>query len=239
MFRAFTGEFPYGNLDAVEPAAPHPADAACPTCVRICRPGCRRARPRHRASIRPTGFATCSNSRWRWRPDRRARRHELPRPLTLYRTRAGPVLAGRGRAPCARACAVAVAALRSTRAGIDACSGSSALSLALIVLPPLPAQAEDYPSRPIRILVPYAPGGISDIAARIVGGKLTEAWGQQVIVENRPGGNGFIAVTDAARIGAGRLYAGHGDDGRRRDQSGVVQGRALRRRSRSCADHAR
>ncbi len=59
--------------------------------------------------------------------------------------------------------------------------------------------AQDYPVRSIRILSPYAPGGISDIAARIVAGKLTEAWGQQVIVENRPGGNGFIAVTDAAR----------------------------------------
>ena len=61
------------------------------------------------------------------------------------------------------------------------------------------ALAQDYPARSIRILSPYAPGGISDIAARIVAGKLTEAWGQQVIVENRPGGNGFIAVTDAAR----------------------------------------
>ena len=61
---------------------------------------------------------------------------------------------------------------------------------------------QDYPTRPIRILSPYSPGGISDIAARIVGGKLTEAWGQQVIVENRPGGNGFIAVTDAARAAA-------------------------------------
>ena len=60
-------------------------------------------------------------------------------------------------------------------------------------------QAEDYPTRPIRILVPYAPGGISDIAARLVGAKLTDAFGQQVIVENRPGGNGFIAVADAAK----------------------------------------
>jgi len=71
--------------------------------------------------------------------------------------------------------------------------------LGLLVLAVAPVRAQDYPSRPIRILVPFSPGGIADIAARIVGAKLTEAWGQQVIVENRPGGNGFIAVTDAAR----------------------------------------
>ena len=76
------------------------------------------------------------------------------------------------------------------------------LALLLAVLLALATEqafAEDYPVRPMRILSPYAPGGISDIAARIVAGKLTEAWGQQVIVENRPGGNGFIAVTDVAR----------------------------------------
>jgi tripartite-type tricarboxylate transporter receptor subunit TctC len=73
------------------------------------------------------------------------------------------------------------------------------IALVLLSLAAAPVRAEDYPSRPIRILVPYAPGGISDIAARIVGAKLTEAWGQQVLVENKPGGNGFIAVTDAAR----------------------------------------
>src|SRR5690349_23526420 len=75
----------------------------------------------------------------------------------------------------------------------------AALAFIFTALATGPVLAQDYPTRPIRILSPYSPGGISDIAARIVGGKLTEAWGQQVIVENRPGGNGFIAVTDAAR----------------------------------------
>jgi tripartite-type tricarboxylate transporter receptor subunit TctC len=73
------------------------------------------------------------------------------------------------------------------------------LVVAVLGLAGAPARAEDYPTRPIRILVPYAPGGIADIAARIIGEKLTGAWDQQVTVENRPGGNGFIAVTDAAR----------------------------------------
>src|SRR5690348_6135180 len=75
----------------------------------------------------------------------------------------------------------------------------AALAFIFTALATGPVLAQDYPTRPIRILSPYSPGGISDIAARIIAGKLTEAWGQQVIVENRPGGNGFIAVTDAAR----------------------------------------
>ena len=48
-------------------------------------------------------------------------------------------------------------------------------------------------------MVPFAPGGFVDVAARVVGQKLQERWGQQVIVENRPGGNGFIGMTAAAK----------------------------------------
>src|SRR6266540_3307487 len=71
--------------------------------------------------------------------------------------------------------------------------------IALVIFWVAPAQAQNYPTKPIHILVPYAPGGITDIASRILGAKLTEAWGQQVVVENRPGGNGFIAMTAAAK----------------------------------------
>jgi tripartite-type tricarboxylate transporter receptor subunit TctC len=54
--------------------------------------------------------------------------------------------------------------------------------------------ADVYPSRPIRIIILVVPGGGADITTRAVGQKLTEAWGQQVIVDNRPGGNGVVGM---------------------------------------------
>ena len=61
------------------------------------------------------------------------------------------------------------------------------------------AHAQPYPAKPIRIIVPYAPGGTSDILARQIGPKLTEAWNQPVIVENKPGANGNVGADFVAK----------------------------------------
>ena len=64
------------------------------------------------------------------------------------------------------------------------------------------AHAQPYPAKPIRVIVPYAPGGTSDILARQIGPKLTEAWGQPVIVENKPGANGNVGADFVAKSAA-------------------------------------
>ncbi len=62
-----------------------------------------------------------------------------------------------------------------------------------------PATAQSYPSKPIRILVGFSPGGGTDVMARLIGQKLTEAWNAQVIVENRPGAGGVLAADLTAK----------------------------------------
>ena len=76
-------------------------------------------------------------------------------------------------------------------AGIAAFVASALLSAA--------ALAQPWPQKPVRFIVPFPAGGATDIPARMLGEKLSEAWGQPVIVENRPGAGGAIGAAEAAR----------------------------------------
>jgi len=73
------------------------------------------------------------------------------------------------------------------------------LAAALLAVIAGTAGAQTYPNKPIRIIVPYAAGGTSDILARQIGPKLTDAWGQPVIVDNRPGANGNVGAEFVAK----------------------------------------
>jgi len=76
------------------------------------------------------------------------------------------------------------------------------VAFAAVALGAAAGQAQNYPSKPITIIVPAAPGGVTDMLARRLGPKLTEAWGQQVIVENRPGANNQLAAEYVAKAAA-------------------------------------
>jgi tripartite-type tricarboxylate transporter receptor subunit TctC len=63
----------------------------------------------------------------------------------------------------------------------------------------LPVAAQTYPSKPIRLIVSFAPGGGVDLVARLIGQKLSESWGQQVVIDNRPGAGGNLSAELAAK----------------------------------------
>ena len=74
-------------------------------------------------------------------------------------------------------------------------AGAAVIAVATAAaLTPAPAIAQAYPSKPIRIIVPFAAGGTSDILARAIGVKLTESLGQPVIIESRAGANGNVGA---------------------------------------------
>jgi tripartite-type tricarboxylate transporter receptor subunit TctC len=75
----------------------------------------------------------------------------------------------------------------------------SALALSVLAVLPAPASAQDYPNRPITIIVPFAPGGAADVSSRLFGQKLSERLGKPVVIDNRAGAGTVIGATAAAK----------------------------------------
>ena len=73
------------------------------------------------------------------------------------------------------------------------------IALILAVCMPTQPHAQNYPAKPVRIIVPFAPGGATDIVTRLLAQKLTESWGQQILVDNRAGAGGNIGGELAAK----------------------------------------
>lgn len=73
------------------------------------------------------------------------------------------------------------------------------LALVMLAWPFVTLAQANYPTKPIRFISPYAAGGSTTAMARVVGQKLTESWGQNVIIDNRPGGNTIIGTETLAK----------------------------------------
>src|SRR3954467_5191066 len=86
---------------------------------------------------------------------------------------------------------------------------AAALSIALLGL----AQAQDYPTRPITLVVPYAAGGGNDVMARIVAEKMSRSLGQQIVIENKGGAGGSIATRQVAKAAPDGYTLGLGGTG--------------------------
>jgi tripartite-type tricarboxylate transporter receptor subunit TctC len=75
----------------------------------------------------------------------------------------------------------------------------SRLAVAAALFSTAAAFAQTYPARPIRMIVPFPPGGSTDLVARVIAQKMSESWGHQVVVDNRPGANGMIGADLVAK----------------------------------------
>jgi tripartite-type tricarboxylate transporter receptor subunit TctC len=76
---------------------------------------------------------------------------------------------------------------------------STCIALLFVIHPAVAQSTQKYPSRPIRLVLPFPPGGSTDIVARVVGQKITESLGQQIVIDNRAGAAGNVAAEHVAR----------------------------------------
>lgn len=115
---------------------------------------------------------------------------------TLAREGASVALVSRNPANTGR---VPASMSNSVRAIFMSCVGRALMLLAFTVAGSVAAIAQVYPVKPVRLILPFAPGGSSDYTARVLAQKLTETWRQQVIVDNRAGASGVIGMQIAAK----------------------------------------
>jgi tripartite-type tricarboxylate transporter receptor subunit TctC len=93
------------------------------------------------------------------------------------------------------------------------CATHIVCAMAVVLSVALPAWADTYPSKPVRVIVPYGPGGIADVTMRMVAQNLSQRFGQQFIIENRPGAGGVVGMQggrDAAPDGYTLVMLGGG-----------------------------
>src|SRR5437588_3150244 len=84
------------------------------------------------------------------------------------------------------------------RREIPIMNGTGALLAAALVVTSSAGHAQTYPSRPITLIIPFAAGGSNDMVGRVIGKKLSEAWAQPVVIDNRAGAGGMIGTSAVA-----------------------------------------
>ena len=88
---------------------------------------------------------------------------------------------------------------RSWQKTLGAVAAAAALAIGLLFVLSSTAHAQAWPQKPVKLIVPFPPGGGTDISARLIGQKLQEIWGQTVVIENRGGAGGGVGAAEAAR----------------------------------------